>query len=82
MKPHILDGREVKDAVTKLTMGERNKFVSHVQAGCGNILDTVERVWDAMERYLTNKSNDHAAERSCGSGEQLKSHRHERGFGG
>jgi len=58
MKPRILDGREVKDAVTKLTLGERNSLVSHVQAGCGEIFDTVERVlqWDEMERYLTVKS--------------------------
>jgi len=43
----------VKDAVTKLTLRERNTLVSHVQAGRGEIFDTVERVWDAMERYLT-----------------------------
>ena len=56
MNPRILDRREVKDAVTKLTLGERNTLVLHVQAGRGEIFDTVERVWDVMERYLTNMS--------------------------
>jgi len=42
----------VKDAVTKLTLGERNTLVSHVQAGRGESFDIVARVWDAMERYL------------------------------
>ena len=44
--------------MTKLTLGERNTLVSHVQAGRGEIfqVDTVERVWDVIERYLTNMS--------------------------
>jgi len=56
MKARILDGREVKDAVTKLTLGECNTLVSQVQSSRGEIFDTVDRVWDVMERYLMNMS--------------------------
>jgi len=44
MKPRILDGREVKDAVIKLMLGERNTLVSQVQGSRGEIFDTVDRV--------------------------------------